>query len=148
MAYSYDISNLGADHHWKSDGDSSDSIGSVTSTDTGMAYTGSPLAKDATNSAVMDARGDRVALADTTTISNSAQARKAVCGWFMVTAKELPTCRIYGEGGTTTNFQFLIFPGNSVMLETRSSSFQVQIYSKIAQRLFLEFKSFNFKINP
>jgi hypothetical protein len=132
MAYSDDIQNLGADHHWTFDGDSVDAVGSVTRTDTGMAYTGSPIAEDATYSAVMNARGDRVALTNTTTISNSAQARKAVCGWFMVDAKELPSCRIYGEGSTTTNFQLIIFPGNSVMLEVRDSGFQVQIYSDIA----------------
>jgi hypothetical protein len=133
MAYSSDISSLGADHHWKFDGNSNDAIGSVTATDTGMAYTGSPIAEDATNSALMNARGDRVSLANTTTISNSIQARKAVCGWFMVDAKELPSCRIYGEGNNTTTFQFIIFPGNSIMLEIRDdTNFQVQIYSDIA----------------
>jgi hypothetical protein len=132
MAYSDDIQNLGADHHWDFDGDSVDAVGAVTRTDTGVVFTGSPIAEDATYSMVMDARGDRVALTNTTTISNSAQARKAVCGWFMVNAKELPSCRIYGEGSTTTNFQFIIFPGNSVMLEVRDSGFQVQIYSDIA----------------
>lgn len=133
MAYSTDISGLGADHHWKFDGDSVDAIGSVVRTDTGMDFTGSPIAKDATYSAKMNSRTDSVALTNTTTISNSSQARKAVCGWFMVSAKELPSCRIYGEGGTTTNFQFIIFPGNSIMLEVRNSTnFQVQIYSDVS----------------
>jgi len=135
MAYSDDIQNLGADHHWDFDGDSVDAVGVVTRTDTGMAYTGSPIAEDATYSAIMNGRGDRVALTNTSTISNSAQARKAVCGWFMVSAKELPSCRIYGEGAATTTFQFIIFPGNSIMLEVRDTGFQIQIYSDIALEL-------------
>lgn len=133
MAYSDDITNLGADHHWKFDGNSNDAIGSVVATDTGMAYTGTAITEDATNSALMDARADRVSLASTTTINNAAHARKAVCGWFMVDAKELPTCTIYSEGNATTNFMILIFPGNSIMIQNRSStSFQIQIYSDVA----------------
>lgn len=132
MAYSQDITALGADHHWKFDGDSVDAIGAVTRTDTGMDYTASPIAEDATYSARMDARGDRVSLTNTTTISNSAQARKAVCGWFMLDAKELPHCRIYGEGDNTTTFQFLVFAGNSVLFEVRDgATWQVQIYSDV-----------------
>lgn len=134
MAYSTDIANLGADHHWKFDGDSIDAIGAVVRTDTGVTFASSPIAEDATNSMLMDTRtGDRVSIATTTDINNSAQARKAVCGWFMVDDVELPHCRIYGEGNTTTNFQFILFAGNSVMLEVRdSTTWQVQIYSDIA----------------
>ncbi len=133
MAYSDDISNLGADHHWKFDGDSTDTLGSVTSTDTSMLYTGSAIAKDASNSAKMNQRACQVSLASTVTINNGAHARKAVAGWFMVSAKELPTCTIYSEGNATTNFMILIFPGNSVMLQIRdSSNFQIQVYSDIA----------------
>ena len=133
MAYGDDIDNLGADHRWDFDGNSNDAVGSANGTDTTMAYTGSPLTKDATNSATMNARTDRVSIPTTTTINNSAQARKAVCGWFMVDSVELPTCRIYGEGNDTTNFQFLILPGNSIVFEVRDgATWQIQIYSDIA----------------
>jgi len=133
MAYSADISALGADHHWKFDGNSTDAIGTASGTDTTMSYTSSPIAEDATNSALMDVRTDSISIPTTTTINNSAQARKAVGGWFMVDAFELPHCRIYGEGDNTTNFQLVLFAGNSVMLEIRdSTTWQVQVYSDIA----------------
>ncbi len=134
MAYSADISALGADHHWKFDGDSIDAIGAVVRTDTGMTFASSPIAEDATFSALFNTRtGDRISIATTTTINNAAHARKAVCGWFMVDAVELPHCRIYGEGTTGTNFQIILFAGNSVMVELRSSTtWQVQVYSDIA----------------
>lgn len=108
-------------------------MGSANGTDTTMAYTGTAIAEDATNSAAMNQRSDRITIPSTTTINNAAHARKAVGGWFMVDDVELPTCRIYGEGTNTLCFQFLIFPGNSVLLEVRdSSTWQVQIYSDIA----------------
>ena len=130
--YYADIENLGADHHWPFDGDSNDVIGSANGTDTSIAYTASAIAADATNCASMNARSDRISIPTTTTINNSAQARKAVAGWFMVDDVELPHCRIYGEGNATTNFQFILFAGNSVMLEVRDgATWQIQIYSDI-----------------
>ena len=133
MAYSDDILNLGADHHWSFDGNSNDGIGLANGTDTSITYTASPIALDATNSAEMNGRGDRISIPTTTTINNSAQARKAVAGWFMVDDVELPFCRIYGEGNNTTNFQFLLFAGNSVAVEMgEGATFQLQIYSDIA----------------
>ena len=132
MAYTDDIANLGADHHWDFDGNSNDNIGSANGTNTSIAFTASAIAEDATNSASMNGRGDRISIPTTTTINNSAQARKAVCGWFMVDDVELPHCRIYGEGTQTTNFQFILFAGNSVMLEVRDgATWQIQIYSDI-----------------
>ena len=133
MAYSDDIATLGADHHWKFDGDSTDAIGSANGTDTSILHTGAAIAKDATNSAEMNARGDRVSIPTTTTINNSVQDRKAVAGWFMVDEVELPHVRIYGEGDATTNFQFVLFAGNSVAMEIRDgANFQLQIYSDIS----------------
>lgn len=133
MAYSDDISTLGADHHWKFDGNSNDAIGSANGTDTTITHTASAIAEDATNAMTMDSRTDSVAIPTTTTINNSAQARKAVGGWFMVDDVELPTCQIYREGDATTYWQFVIFPGNSVMLEVRDgATWQVQVYSDIA----------------
>ena len=133
MAYSGDIDNLGADHHWSFNGNSTDSVGSVVATDFGMAYSGPPLTKDASASALMDERGDFISLATTTTINNDANTRKAVCGWFMVDAKQLPTCTIYTEGDRDNNFMIVIFPGNTVMLQLRDgATWQVQVYSDVA----------------
>lgn len=131
--YTADIAALGADHHWKFDGNSTDAIGSANGTDTSILHTGAAIAKDATNSAEMNGRDDRISIPTTTTINNSAQARKAVAGWFMVDDVELPHVRIYGEGNQTTNFQFILFAGNSVALEVRDGvNFQLQIYSSIS----------------
>ena len=133
MAYSADISGLGADHHWKFDGDSIDAIGAVVATDTTMTFASSPIAKDATYSALMNERTDLVSIATTTTINNAAHARKAVVGWFMVDSVELPFCRIYGEGTNVTDFQICLMAGNSVLFEVRDgATWQIQIYSDIA----------------
>ena len=133
MAYTDDIANLGADHHWDFDGNSNDNIGVANGTNTSIAFTASPIAEDATNSASMNGRADKISIPTTTTINNAAHARKAVAGWFMVDDVELPHVRIYGEGNTTTNFQFILFAGNSVMLEVRDgATWQIQIYSDIA----------------
>ncbi len=117
MAYSDDISNLGADHHWDFDGDSLDQIGSVNGTNTSVLFTSSAIAKDATNCMETNATGDRVSLATTTEINNSAQARKCVAGWFSTTAIQPPPKRIYGEGNNSTCFQFVMGFGNYVMAE-------------------------------
>jgi len=117
MAYSDDIAALGADHHWDFDGDSLDQIGSVNGTDTSILYTSAAIALDATNCMETNATGDRVALATTTDINNSAQARKAVAGWFSTTAIQPPPKRIYGEGNNTTCFQFVMGFGNYMMFE-------------------------------
>jgi len=130
MAYSDDISDLGADHHWKFDGDSTDVIGSANGTDTSIGHTGSAIAKDATVCATTNATGDRVSIPTTTTINNSAQARKAVAGWFSFSAVNQPFTRIYGEGDNTTNFQFCAGFGNVVTLEVRDgATWQIQVYT-------------------
>ena len=117
MAYRDDISALGADHHWDFDGDSLDQIGSVNGTNTSISFSDSAIAEDATNCARTDGLGDRVSLATTTEINNSAQARKAVCGFFETTAFQAPPTRIYGEGDNLTCFQFVMGFGNSIMAE-------------------------------
>lgn len=117
MAYRDDISALGADHHWDFDGDSLDQIGSVNGTNTGVIFTDGAIALDATNCMTTNGLTDRVSLATTTEINNSAQARKAVCGWFEATAFQAPPTRIYGEGDNTTAFQFCMGYGNNLIFE-------------------------------
>jgi len=130
VAYSDDISTLGADHHWDFDGDSLDQIGSIDGTDTTMDYTHSAIAKDATFCATIDARSDKVLLSTATTIENAANARKAVGGWFAVDSVELPMCVIYSEGTYLIGCHMYLMPGNSVVAEIRDgANFQVQVYS-------------------
>lgn len=116
--YTEDIANLGADHHWIFDGDSTDEIGSANGTDSSVIYTDSAIAKDATNCMTTNAiAGDRVSLPTTTTINNSAQDRKAVCDWFEATSFNAHPVRIYGEGTEATVFQFCMGYGNNLILE-------------------------------
>ena len=128
MTYTQDIAALGADHHWDFDGDSIDQIGSVDGTDTSMVYTSSAIARDATYCAETDAITDRVSIPTTTEINNSAQARKAVCGWFMPTAIQNPPKNIYGEGDATQSFRFVCGWGNFLMFEVDNASTIVQVY--------------------
>ena len=117
MAYSDDIAALNPEHHWDFDGDSLDQIGSVNGVDTSILYTDTAIAEDATNCATTNALTDRVTLATTTDINNSAQARKAIAGWFSTTAFQAPPTRIYGEGDNTTVFQFCMGFGNNMIFE-------------------------------
>ena len=134
MAYSDDIQNLGADHHWKFDGDSLDAVGSANGTDTSITHTGSAIAEDATNCMTVNAVGDRVSIPTTTTINNSAQTRKAVGGWFMADSIQTPPKRIYGEGNTTTAYQIVLAYGNNVMFEVvEPTNFDLQIYGGVLQ---------------
>lgn len=131
MAYRDDISALGADHHWDFDGDSLDQIGSVNGTDTSMLYTSTAIAEDATNCAETDAVTDRVSLPTTTEINNSAQARKAVAGWFMPTAIQNPPKNVYGEGDATQAFRFILGWGNNLMFEVDTAGQIVQLFGDV-----------------
>ena len=128
MAYSTDISNLNPNHHWKFDGDSTDSIGTANGTDTTIIYTDSAITEDATNCMTTDAVGDRVSIPTTTDINNSAQTRKAVGGWFVITAIQDPPRSIYGEGDATQSFRFVLGWGNNVIFEVNDPNFNIQIF--------------------
>ena len=128
MTYSSDISGLGANHHWKLDGNSNDSIGSADGTDTSIIYTSSAIAEDAINCAETNAVGDRISIPSTTDINDSAQTRKAVAGWFMVTAIQNPPKNIYGEGDDTQSFHFILGWGNNLLFEVDDPNFTLQIF--------------------
>ncbi len=132
MTVAADISGLGADHHWDFDGDSLDQIGSVNGTDTSILYTSAAIAEDATNCAETNAVADRVSIPTTTEINNSAQARKAVCGWYAATAIQNPPKNIYGEGDATQAFRFILGWGNYVVFEVDSANFTLQIFGDVA----------------
>ncbi len=117
MAYSDDISNLSADHHWDFDGDSLDQIGTANGTDTSMAYTDTAIAKDATNCATTNAVGDRVSIPTTADIDSSTQTRWAFGGFFATTTTQEPPKSIAGRGDGTDSMRFIMFLGNTVMAE-------------------------------
>lgn len=130
MAYSDDISNLSADHHWDFDGDSLDQIGSANGVDTSVTHSSAAaIAKDATYSAQMNAVSDRISIPTTTDINNSIQTVKAVGGWFLTTDYQLPFVRIYGEGDATTCFHLAMGLGNNLTAEVRDANQQVQVYN-------------------
>ena len=136
MAYRDDISALGADHHWDFDGDALDQLGGVNGTNSGCIFTDSAITEDATNCATTNGPGDRITLATTTNINNSAQTRKAVSGWYSTTAIQPYPVRIYGEGNNTTCFQFSMGFGNNFMFEcTEPTNFAtgLQIFGPVAQ---------------
>lgn len=129
MTYGEDIDALGANHRWSFNTDSNDQIGSANGTDTSILYTGTAICKNAVNCAETNGISDRISLPTTTDINNSAQTRKAVCGWFMVTAIQNPPKNIYGEGNETQAFRFILGWGNNVIFEVSCPSFTLQIFA-------------------
>ena len=131
MAYGDDIDVLSPDHRWSFDNVLTDSVGSVTITNTGCDFVTTPLCEDSTYS--IQANGttsDRLTVPSTTDINNSAQTRKCIAGWFMVSKINLPPTRIYGEGNTTC-FQMCMAHGNTMIFEVRNST-SVQVFSDLA----------------
>ena len=129
MAYSDDILALGADHHWKFDGDYLDAIGSADGVNSGTIVSDTAIAEDAANCMTTNGTTDRVTLPTTTTINNSAQSRKAIAGWFTPTALQDPPKRIYGEGDGTQSFAFIMGWGNNLIFEVDDPSFTLQVFS-------------------
>jgi hypothetical protein len=131
MTYSDDISALSPEHHWKLDLNSNDAIGSVNGVDTAVTYPTVPIAEDATSCLLLNTiNGDRVVLPTTTDINNSAQARKALGGWFSISSINAHPVRIYGEGNQSTAFQFVLAYGNNLLFEViEPTNFTIQIYS-------------------
>lgn len=129
MAYGDDIDALNPDHRWSFDNTYNDQVGSANATGSGTSFTTNPICEDVTYSMLTNALSDRAYLPSTADINNSAQTRKAVCGWFLVTSIQRPPERIYGEGDSTVSFAFIIGWGNNVIYEVDSNDFTLQIYS-------------------
>jgi hypothetical protein len=118
QTYTQFIADLGTDHHWDFDGNSTDNIGSANGTDTSVIYTDSAITEDATNCMTTNAiAGDRVTLPTTTTINNSAQQRKAMFGSIEITEFSPHPVRIYGEGTEATCWQLCMGYGNQLIFE-------------------------------
>lgn len=132
MAYGDDIDVLGNSHRYILSADANDSVGTNNGTNTGGVFTGSQICEDTTNSYVTNSTADTVRLPAIVTINSVAQTRKAVCGWFMTTAIQTPPRIIYGEGTSTTNFQFVCAYGNNSMFEvTEPTNFNIQVFGPV-----------------
>ncbi len=131
MAYADDIDALGNTHRWDFDNVLTDSVGAVTGVNTGCTFVLTPLCEGPTYSLQTNGINDRVVLPTTTDINDSDQTRKAVAGWFRVSAIQNPPKRIYGEGGTTQSFAFLLGWGNRLMFEVDSASFTLQVFGDV-----------------
>ncbi len=129
MAYSTDIDALSPDHRWAFDGSvGTDAVGSADATMTSTVAS-TAICEDVTNCAQTNAiAGDRMTLGSITTIGNAAHSRKAIGGWFAVSAVNPHPVRIYGEGDADPTFQFVMGFGNNLMLETVASSVVKQVY--------------------
>jgi len=134
MAYGDDIDALGAQHRWDFDGDSLDQVGTASGTDSSITYSTPALCEGVTNSAqTNNVADDRIVIPSTTDINNSAQTRKVIAGWFMVSKINQPPTRIYGEGDNLKSFSIAMGHGNSLIFEVDDSAgLLMQIYSDVA----------------
>lgn len=131
MAYGDDIDALGNSHRYILSANANDSVGTSNGTNSGGVFTGSQICEDTTNSYVTNGVSDRITLPTVSTINNSAQSRKAVCGWFMATAIQNPPKNIYGEGDATQAFRFVLGWGNYLVYEVDSASFTLQVFGDV-----------------
>lgn len=129
MAYGDDIDALGCQHRWSFENTVNDQVGTAHGTASGTDFESIVLCESNTYALRVNAVTDRLTIPNTTDINNSAQDRKAVCGWFRVTAIQDPPRRIYGEGDTTQSFQFVLGWGNQVLFEVDEANFTLQIFS-------------------
>lgn len=132
MPYGADIDALSPDHTYSFDNTLNDGTGTSNGTNGGTTFSANPICEDVTQSLLTNATTERVTLPDIATIGNSAQARKAVAGWFMPTAIQNPPKVIYAEGNATTAFSFLLGWGNALMFEVQSAATgTIQIYADV-----------------
>jgi hypothetical protein len=129
MAYGDDIDALNPDHRYSFENTYNDQVGSANGTNSGCDFVTTPVLCEG-NTYCMRTNDitDRVTLPSTTTINNSAQTRKAVAGWFRMSAIQNPPKRVYGEGDATQSFAFLVGWGNNIVFEVDSASFTLQIF--------------------
>ena len=129
MAYTDDILALSPDHLWTFNNVLTDSVGGVTGIASGATLvSNTTMCEGNTFSLRTAAIDDRVALPSTADISNSAQTRKAVGGWFQVSGLQNPPKMIYGEGDTTNSFKIILGWGNNLVFELDDGNTAFQIF--------------------
>ena len=132
MAYGDTL--LGADHRWSFNNVLTDSVGSLTVTNTGGSFVTTPITRDATHSYQTNGRDDLATVATTTDTGSAGFNRYAFQGWFQVSAIQGPPCLIYKQGDNTAGFAIFLWAGNNVMLQVKDSlsPVLVQIFSDFA----------------
>lgn len=128
MAYRDDMLALNPDHLWVMDPALTDSVGSLTLTNSSMALTGAVICEDITNSLASTATSHRLSVATSTDV-DGALDRKLVCGWFRTTAIQPPPKSIYREGTTNSQFNIIMWAGNNVMFEVVNSGTVIQAFA-------------------
>ena len=130
----YGDTTLNADHRWSFDNVLTDSIGSLTVTNTGGVLTATPITRDATHSYLTNGRDDLATVAPTTDTGTTGLDRYAFQGFFMVDDIQGQPCMIYKQGGNTSGFTLFIWAGNNIMLQVKdiNANDNIQIFSDIA----------------
>lgn len=135
MAYRDDISALAPDHYWTLDGNYNDT-GDHVDRPFGLNNVGAvafdplTLSEDATQSLKMDGANARTECADSDRINTTAQPRRTMGGWYMVTDILRPPTAIYKEGGGTNNIAVLLGFGNNVIAQAvDKGDFDIQVFA-------------------
>ena len=130
----YGDTTLNADHRWSFNNVLTDSIGSLTVTNTGGTFVTTPITRDATHSYQTNGRDDLATVATTTDSGSVASDRYAFHGWFRASQIQGPPCLIYGQGGSTAGLALFLWGGNNVMLQCVNDAGNplIQIFSDIA----------------
>lgn len=130
----YGDTTLNADHRWSFNNVLTDSIGSLTVTNTGGTFVTTPITRDATHSYQTNGRDDLATVTPTTDSGGAASDRYAFQGWFRVSQIQGPPCLIYGQGGSTAGFGLFLWAGNNVMLQctNNAGNTKIQLFSDIA----------------
>jgi len=132
MTYSTDIDALSPDHRWSFENTLNDQVGSANGTASGATLVAdSTVCLDNTFKLFTNAITERVVLPSTTTISNSAQTRKAIGGWFVASGLQNPPKSIYGEGGTTTSRRIILGWGNRLVFEIDEGATILQVFGDV-----------------
>ncbi len=128
MAYGDDIDALSPDHHWDFISNVTDQVGSLTTTATGLLYTGPALCEDAANSMEVSADNDS-AQANSSTNINGQTNSFLWAGWFMSNIYQLPPVRIVGDGQFSEGQQLQIAMGygNNIVYEFWDTQDNLQI---------------------
>ena len=127
MAYRDDILALSPAHLYIFDGDYVDTVAANNGINSGFAASTS-ITEDATSSVRCSVKSQRVTIPDSTPI-NGALTGKGVGGWVRLNSVQLPPKSIYGEGTTTQQFRFVMWAGNTLMLDIVDGTDIYQAYS-------------------
>lgn len=130
----YGDNTLNANHRWSFNNVLTDSIGSLTVTNTGGSFVTTPITRDATHSYQTNGRDDIATLTPDATLGSAGFTSFAFQGWFMVSQIQGPPCTIFKTGGTTAGFALFLWAGNNVMLQVKdiNANNNIQIFSDIA----------------